>query len=152
MQLSSPAFGDGGAIPDRFTCDGKNLSPPLAWDGRPFGARSFAVLCEDPDAPSGLFRHWAAYDIPIDLTGLPEGAALQAAALGFLQGVNDFRQIGYGGPCPPRSHGQHRYRFRLLALSTDRLPVGDRPTFDDVEAAARPHLLAETVLTGLYER
>jgi len=152
MRLSSAAFADASVIPRRFTCDGENLSPPLAWSGIPPGTRGFAILCEDPDAPSGLWRHWAAYDIPAERDGLAEGADRQATALGFRQGVNDFRKVGYGGPCPPHGHGAHRYRFRLLALSTDRLLVGDRPTFNDVEAAARRHLLAETVLTGLYER
>jgi hypothetical protein len=152
MWLNSPAFPDAGAVPVRFTCDGENLSPPLEWGGAPAQARSFVILCEDPDAPSGLWRHWAAYDIPADRSRLPDGASLRAAELGFKQGVNDFRQTGYGGPCPPRGHGEHHYQLRLLALSSDHLPVGGRASCREVEAAARQSVLAETGLAGLYER
>lgn len=152
MNLSSPVFADDDVIPRRFTCDGEDLSPPLQWSGAPAGTRSFVVLCEDPDAPSGLWRHWAAYNISPDRAQLDEGADLQAAALGFDRGINDFHKPGYGGPCPPRDHGVHRYQFRLLALSTDRLPVRTRPTCREVETEARRHLLAEATLVGLYER
>jgi Raf kinase inhibitor-like YbhB/YbcL family protein len=152
MQLSSPEFDDNGPIPSRFTCDGENLSPPLRWSDAPEGTRSFVVLCEDPDAPTGLWRHWAAFDIPSDRTGLDADADRRAETLGFRRGVNDFHKEGYGGPCPPRDHGVHRYRFRLLALSVDRLPAGAHPSWSEIERAARRHALAEASLVGLYER
>lgn len=152
MQLSSPAFPDDGVIPSRLTCDGAGLSPPLQWADAPRGTRSFVVLCEDPDSPTGLWRHWAAYDIPADRRFLAEGADGQAVELGFKHGVNDFDEAGYGGPCPPHEHGVHRYRFRLLALSAAELPLGSRPSCQEVEAAARPHVLSEAQLIGLYER
>lgn len=152
MQLSSPAFAAHQVVPTRFTCDGEDVSPPLQWSGAPAGTRSFAVLCDDPDAPNGLWRHWAAFDIPADLTGLPEDADRHADALRIRLGVNDFHKPGYGGPCPPRDHGVHRYRFHLLALPVDRLDLGPRPSCGDVEQAARGRVLAESVLVGLYER
>ena len=152
MELRSPAFIDRQVIPTRYTCDGADLSPPLEWANPPEGVQSFAVLCEDPDAPTGLWRHWAAYDIPADRRSLAQGAAGQAAALGFRQGVNDFHQAGYGGPCPPPEHGVHRYHFRLLALSVAKLPLGANRSCREVEAAARRHVLADATLTGVYER
>ena len=113
MKLVSSAFADGAAIPRRFTCDGENLSPPLQWSGAPAGTRSFVLLCDDPDAPAGTWHHWAVYDVPPVLTDLADGAALN---MKMKQAVNDFRKVGYGGPCPPRGHGPHHYHFRLLAL------------------------------------
>jgi len=126
------------------------VSPPLDWSDAPAEARSLVILCDDPDAPAGTWRHWAAYNIPVDRAGLPEGAARHA--VGFSQALNDFGRPGYGGPCPPRGHGPHRYHFRLLALSTDHLRVGRDPPCRDVEREARKHLLAEAVLIGVYER
>src|SRR5512139_1384802 len=99
MQLRSSAFPDGTTIPRRFTCDGTDLSPPLDWSDAPETTRSFVLLCDDPDAPAGTWRHWAAYDIPADRAALVEGAAQQGK--GFRQAINDFQQPGYGGPCPP---------------------------------------------------
>jgi len=110
------------------------------------------VLCDDPDAPAGTWHHWAAYDIPAGRTGLPEDAARHNGKEGFMQALNDFGRSGYGGPCPPQSHGPHHYHFRLLAPSTDHLRVRKNPPYRDVEREARRHLLAEAVLVGLYER
>ncbi|TGQ53427.1 YbhB/YbcL family Raf kinase inhibitor-like protein [Mesorhizobium sp. M1C.F.Ca.ET.193.01.1.1] len=152
MQLSSGSFANGTTIPRRFTCDGEDLSPPLGWTGAPAGTGSFVLLCDDPDAPAGIWHHWAAYDIAADCVGLAEGAAQHAAKQDFRQATNDFRRPGYGGPCPPHRHGRHRYHFRLLALSIDRLPLGDNPSCQAVEREARKHLLAEAVLVGVYER
>ncbi len=118
MKLVSSAFDDGAAIPRRFTCDGENLSPPLQWSGAPAGTLSFVQLCDDPDAPADTWHHWAAYDIPPAVTELAVDAAQNAK---LRQAVNDFRKVGYGGPCPPHGHGPHHYHFRLLALSTDQL-------------------------------
>ncbi|HET7253280.1 MAG TPA: YbhB/YbcL family Raf kinase inhibitor-like protein [Pyrinomonadaceae bacterium] len=150
MQLRSSAFPDGTTIPRRFTCDGTDLSPPLDWSDAPEATRSFVLLCDDPDAPAGTWRHWAAYDIPADRAALVEGAAQQGK--GFKQAINDFQQPGYGGPCPPRGDGIHRYRFRLLALAVDRLPARREPSCQAVEREANKHLLAEAILIGTYQR
>ena len=152
MRLKSSAFENDAEIPNVYTCDGDDCSPPLAWRDPPADTRSFVLLCDDPDAPGGIWHHWAAYDIPAGVQSLAEGAAQQSKALGFKQAVNDFRRPGYGGPCPPEGHGLHHYHFHLLALSVDRLPVGAHPTCPDVERAARKHALGEAVLIGVYER
>lgn len=151
MRLTSNAFPDGAAIPRRFTCDGDDVSPPLAWSGAPGETRSFVMLCQDPDAPAGTWHHWAAYDIPAGQTELAEGAA-QHDKGAFKQAINDFRRAGYGGPCPPPGHGIHHYQFRLLALAVVRLPLGSKPSCPDVEREARKHVLAEATLTGTYRR
>lgn len=152
MRLISTAFANGAAIPRRHTCDGEDTSPPLAWSELPAAARSFALLCDDPDAPGGTWHHWAAYDIPADQDALAPDAARHAGRYHFKQGINDFRKIGYGGPCPPHRHGPHRYHFRLLALSIEHLPVAKDASCGDIEEEARRHLLAEAALVGIYER
>ena len=152
MRLDSSAFSDGAAIPRRFTCDGEDQSPPLAWSGAPAETRGFALLCDDPDAPAGTWHHWAAYDISAAQKALAAGAAKEAEKQGFKQAINDFRRPGYGGPCPPRQHGPHRYHFRLLALSVDHLTVGKDASCQKVEREARKHVLAEALLVGIYER
>jgi len=152
MRLSSTAFSDGTAIPRRHTCDGEDLSPPLAWSDAPAAARSFVILCDDPDAPGATWHHWAAYDIPNQQSALALGAAQHAGKQGFKQATNDFHRLGYGGPCPPHRHGPHRYHFRLLALSIDHLPIRKNPSCGDVEREARKHALAEAALVGIYER
>jgi Raf kinase inhibitor-like YbhB/YbcL family protein len=154
MRLTSDAFADGSAIPRRFTCEGEDISPPLSWSDAPTGTRSFALLCDDPDAPAGPWHHWAAYDIAADRTALPEGAGRvrPAAKAEFKQAINDFGRPGYGGPCPPRGHGPHHYHFRLLAISIDRLSVRKNPSCPDVEREARRHLIAEAVMVGIYGR
>lgn len=152
MRLTSSAFSDRETIPRRFTCDGEDLSPPLAWEDAPAGTRSFVVLCDDPDAPAGTWHHWAAYDIAADRTGLAQGAGRHGEGDGFRHAINDFHRLGYGGPCPPKRHGPHRYHFRLLAVSVDRLPLRKEPYCREVEREARKHTLAEAVLIGLYER
>nr|HPQ61182.1 YbhB/YbcL family Raf kinase inhibitor-like protein [Syntrophales bacterium] len=112
MILKSPAFEEGGMIPDRHTCDGENISPPLEWEGAPEGVKSYALLCEDPDAPMGSWVHWVVYDIPPSIAKLPEQVPSEAVLVnGGRQGTNDFYRMGYGGPCPPS--GTHRYFFRL---------------------------------------
>jgi Raf kinase inhibitor-like YbhB/YbcL family protein len=151
MRLVSDAFAHGQTIPRRFTCDGDDLSPPLAWSETPTGTKSFVLLCDDPDAPGGKWHHWAAYNIAASSTALAEGAG-RAGATDFRQGTNDFSRVGYGGPCPPRGHGPHRYNFRLLALSADHLPLRAAPSCTEVEREARKHVLAEATLIGLYQR
>jgi hypothetical protein len=152
MHLSSPAFSDAQRIPRRFTCDGEDLSVPLRWSDAPVETRSFVLLCNDPDAPSGVWHHWAVYDIPSDWTELAEGIGRPGAKSGLKQAVSDFSRLGYGGPCPPHRHGPHHYQFRVLALSVDHLGVRSKPSCQEVERQARKHAIAEATLVGLYER
>jgi Raf kinase inhibitor-like YbhB/YbcL family protein len=153
MKLVSSAFADGAAIPRRFTCDGENLSPPLQWSDAPAETRSLVLICDDPDAPAGTWHHWAAYDLPPTVTELAVGAAQNK---NINQAVNDFRKIGYGGPCPPRGHGPHHYHFRLLALSTDHLPdhlpAQANASCPEIEREARKYTISEATLVGWYER
>jgi len=153
MQLISTAFSDGAAIPRRFTCDGEDVSPALQWSGAPEQTLSFVLLCDDPDAPAGVWRHWAVYDIPGDQAGLAEGAGQPGAGQDFKQARNDFDRLDYGGPCPPHRHGVHHYHFRLFALSQARLPLGrEGPSCEQVEREARKYAIAEALLVGVYER
>jgi len=150
MHLTSSAIKPGGQIPRRFTCDAENLSPPLAWSGAPAEARSFAIVCRDPDAPSGDFYHWAAFDIPANVSRLTESRASGNAPL--RDAVNDFGNRGYGGPCPPRGHGAHRYHFKLYAIDVERLELPPTARCRDVEHAAGAHALATAELIGTYSR
>ena len=151
MRLFSAAFAEGGSIGRHYTCDGADASPPLSWSGSPSTTQSFALLCDDPDAPGGTWHHWAAYDIPHGQVALVEGASA-LSRLPFKQAMNDFNRIGYGGPCPPRGDKAHHYRFRLLALSVSKLQISKNPSCLDVERAARDHIVAEATLTGIYKR
>jgi Raf kinase inhibitor-like YbhB/YbcL family protein len=146
FSLSSPAFRTGQAIPVKFTCDGADRSPPLAWSDPPQGTRSFALIVDDPDAPGGTFRHWGAYDLPTTGRSLRAGQAVGA------QATNGFGKPGYDGPCPPKGRGPHHYRFKLYALAVDRLAVAANPSITDVEREAQRHMLARAELTGLYAR
>lgn len=141
LTLTSPAFADGGAIPVRYTCDGADVSPPLAWDGVPDGVRALALIVEDPDA--GGFIHWVLTDIPGDLRELPED---QGDAIG-APGVTSFARSGWGGPCPPS--GEHHYVFTLYALSAP-LIVDGAATANHVRSAVDRVLLASGQLTGVY--
>jgi Raf kinase inhibitor-like YbhB/YbcL family protein len=152
MQLSSSVFSNGETIPRRFTCDGEDLSPPFQWREPPKGTRSFVLLCNDPDAPSGTFHHWALYDIPADRTELAQGFDRSCEKEGLKRAINDFSRLGYRGPCPPHRHGPHHYHFRLLALSLDHLPLLKGPSCREVESEARKYLLAEAGIVGIYER
>ena len=127
LTIRTPVFHEGGSIPARYTCDGEDVSPPLEWSGVPEGAKSLALTCDDPDAPSGLWVHWVVFDLPPSVTGLAEGVPPNPEISGGgRQGKNDFRKIGYGGPCPPS--GTHRYVFTLYALdSPSGLPAGATP-------------------------
>jgi hypothetical protein len=152
MNLTSGAFHNGATVPKRYTCDGDNLSPPLEWNAVPQGTRSLVLLCDDPDAPGGTWHHWGVFDIPAKHTALAEGASQHGGRDAFNQAVNDFKRRGYGGPCPPRGHGPHRYQFRLLALSAERLVVRKDALCADVEREARKHVIAEALLVGVYQR
>ncbi len=152
LRLTSAAFQQGEDIPKSYTCDGNDVSPPFAWTGAPSGARSFLLVCNDPDAPGGIFHHWAAFEIPPDWHGLKEGQGAESAAHGFRQAINDFGKPGYSGPCPPRGDKPHRYYFRLSALSEESLPVGPSATCAQLMAIAAPHILGSVDLVGLYGR
>jgi hypothetical protein len=145
MEITSQAFTNGGSIPRRFTCDGDNLSPPLQWGGSPSGTKSFALIMDDPDAPSGTFVHWILFDIPSAYSSLSEGVQRMG-----VMGSNSYRKLGYNGPCPPPGPA-HRYFFKLYAL--DRilgLSPGSRKA--DVEKAIQGHILAQTEWIGRYGR
>lgn len=146
FELSSDAFQNGQPIPDRFSCDGDDRSPGLSWSAPPEGTKSFALIVDDPDAPSGLFRHWGAYDIPAGDRELRAGASPPGEAR------NSFGKPGYGGPCPPPGHGLHHYHFKLYALDVDKLDVRPDAKVEEIEAAAQQHALGRADLIGTFER
>lgn len=144
--LATTAFTEGGAIPKRFSCDGEDVSPDLTWSGAPDGTQSLALVVTDPDARG--FVHWVVFD----LTGTPSGGlptAVSASPDAPPQGRNSFGKLGYGGPCPPS--GTHRYVFTLYALDA-ALQLAGAPGADELQAAMNGHVLAETILTGTYQR
>ena len=151
LQLDSSAFQANAKIPQKYTCDGENLSPPLSWKEPPAGTESFALISDDPDAPMGTWVHWVLYNLPGDATELPEGVAqTETLPNGAKQGMTDFRKVGYGGPCPPPGK-PHRYFFKLYALKSPlNLPPG--ATKADFLVAAQEHILAQAELVGIYER
>jgi Raf kinase inhibitor-like YbhB/YbcL family protein len=151
LTITSPAFKPGEVIPTRYTRDGENLSPPLQWHGAPPETRSFVVLVEDPDAPSGTFRHWAIYNIPAGEAGLLEGASRQRRGEAG-EGVNGFGNAYYDGPQPPKGHGPHHYYFRLAALDVPRLDLPAPAKAEDVWTKALPHIIAEAEMVCVYER
>jgi Raf kinase inhibitor-like YbhB/YbcL family protein len=151
MQLTSPAFREGDTIPKQYTCDGEDLSPALQWSGAPDTTKSFALICDDPDAPRGTWVHWVLFNLPADTQELAGTVAAQKVLpSGAKQGTNDFRKIGYGGPCPPKGK-PHRYFFKLYALDT-LLDLPDAATRQQVLTAMKGHLLAEGQLMGKYGR
>jgi Raf kinase inhibitor-like YbhB/YbcL family protein len=149
LEVSSPAFALGAMIPAVHTCDGADRSPALALGAPPDGTASFAIVVDDPDAPGGTWVHWLAWNIAATARGLPEGVA--AAAPELIQGTNDFRKVGWGGPCPPKGRGTHRYFFRLYAL--DR-PIGlaSTATRAELDGAMVGHILAAGEWMGKYAR
>ena len=154
LALSSPAFSHGGEIPRKYTCEGRDVSPPLAWSGAPHGTKSFALVIDDPDAPDprGLrmrWVHWVLYNLPSTITELPEGIMLEALPTGTKEGQNDWKRTGYGGPCPPV--GRHRYFHKLYALDTV-LPDLRTPTRPQLEQAIEGHVLARAELIGTYQK
>ena len=150
LTVSSDAFEEGEAIPARYTCDGENISPPLAWDGVPKDAKSLALIVDDPDAPSGTFVHWVVFNLPATMRALNENIGeRETIAQRATQGVNGFKQYGYGGPCPPS--GTHRYFFKLYALDTE-LDLGPEATKDQLLDRMEGHVLAEGQLMGTYTR
>lgn len=151
MQLTSSAFQAGGAIPVKYTGDGDDLSPPLAWHSPPEGTQSLALICDDPDAPRGTWVHWVLFDLPGGTVGLPEGIpTLGSLSHGGVQGKNDFGNLGYGGPAPPRGK-PHRYFFRLYALDAV-LGLAPGASRKEVDQAMHGHVLASSELMGTYSR
>jgi len=151
FRISSPAFRDGHPIPEKYTCDRANVSPPLRWTGVPPGTRSFAMVAEHPDVPEGSAAVWVVYDLPGDSTGLPQGiAASGRLPEGAKQGVNEHGTLGYSGPCPPPGWAHHYY-FRVYALDA-RTKLEPRATKAEVFRAMRRHVLRVTEMMGTYER
>jgi hypothetical protein len=151
MELSSPAFPEGGNIPAKYTCEGQNISPPLEWSQVPSGTNSFALIMDDPDAPGGTFTHWVLFNLPSDIHKLPEAVPSQKELTNSArQGKNDFRKIGYGGPCPPPGR-PHRYCFTLYALD-EPLPLSSGASKKQVLNSMKGHILASGKLTGIYRR
>jgi Raf kinase inhibitor-like YbhB/YbcL family protein len=149
FKLTSRAFANGEAIPKRFTCDGKNVSPPLAWSGAPTGSQSFTLVVDDPDAPSGTFTHWIVFNLPAGTSSLAPRMTAAKLPAGAEQGVNDFGKPGYGGPCPPS--GEHRYIHHLYALDT-KLTGLSQPRRQQIDEALKGHVLGEATLMGRCAR
>ena len=154
LELSSPAFSHQGAIPSRHTCEGSDASPALAWSGVPTAAKSLVLIVDDPDAPDPAapkttWVHWLLYNLPARARGLPAAVATAALPAGTLEGSNDWKRTGYGGPCPPI--GRHRYFHKLYALDTV-LPDLRHPSKGQLEAAMRGHVLATAELVGTYQK
>jgi Raf kinase inhibitor-like YbhB/YbcL family protein len=150
MEISSPSFKHGDFIPRKYTCDGDDVSPPLNWENVPDGTKSFALISDDPDAPMGTWVHWVLYNMPADLRSLPEGVPkIKKLENGSMQGITDFRRLGYGGPCPPG--GMHRYFFKLYALDT-MLNLDTGASKVGVVKAMQGHILGQCELMGKYKR
>lgn len=154
LSLNAPAFKHGRGIPAVYTCDGEDHSPSLAWSGVPSGTHSLVLIVDDPDAPDPAapkmtWVHWVLYNLPPSVRGLPEAVGSANLPPGTLEGLNDWKRTGYGGPCPPK--GRHRYFFKLYALD-QVLPDLHRPTKAKLESAMSAHVLAEATLMGTYQR
>jgi len=153
LMLTSPAYDAGAPMPSAYTCEGKDISPPLAWTGVPPATKSLALIVDDPDAPDPkaprrVWVHWVLYNIPADAAGLAENADASGLPKGTVRGVNDFRKTAYNGPCPPI--GRHRYFHKLYALDTT-LDLA-HATKGELEAAMKGHVLAESELIGTYQK
>ena len=151
FRIESAAFKQGAFIPPRFSCSGENVSPPLRWTNPPAGARSFALIVEDPDAPGGVWTHWVVFNLPAQSRALDENAPKQdKLPNGGLQGLSSFGSVGYGGPCPPPGNA-HRYFFRLYALD-NVLRLQPRARREDLLSALKGHTLGEAQLMGTFKR
>jgi hypothetical protein len=151
LTVLSSAFQEGDRIPSKYTCQGQDISPPLAWSQTPAGIQSFALIMDDPDAPGGVFTHWVLYNIPANIQELPEAMPAEGQLPNrALQGKNDFGRIGYSGPCPPPGR-PHRYQFTLYALNQ---PLDSKAgaSKKQVLSAMQGHIVAQGQLTGIYQR
>jgi len=154
LDITSSAFENGGAIPTRYTCEGQDISPPLAWRGAPAGTKSLVLIVDDPDAPDPkaprmTWVHWVLVNLSPDTAGLAEAVSPGALPADTVEGLNDWKRTGYGGPCPPI--GRHRYFHKLYALDRDLTGL-EHPTKAQVEAAMQGHVLAQAELVGTYEK
>jgi Raf kinase inhibitor-like YbhB/YbcL family protein len=149
FKLIVSGFAEGAAIPKLQTCDGADLSPSLEWSGEPGATKSFALIVDDPDAPSGTWNHWLLWDVPAPVHALAQG--FKPRQLG-QSGTNDFGKPGYGGPCPPKGHGPHRYFFKLHALDVPSLGLKAGAKRAELDHAIDGHVLAKTEYMGRYER
>jgi len=154
LQIHSPAFADDGEIPPKYTCEGDGVAPPLEWEGVPGSARSLVLIVDDPDAPDPAaprmtWVHWLLYNLPADISGLPEGVTAADLPVGVHEGLNDWKRTGYGGACPPI--GRHRYFHKLYALDTV-LEDLNKPTKAQLESAMKGHILAQAQLVGTYRK
>jgi Raf kinase inhibitor-like YbhB/YbcL family protein len=150
IDIQSPAFQEGGAIPNLYTCKGKNISPPLSWSGVPAGTASIALIVEDPDAPKGTYIHWVVFNLPPDSKGLPEAVPAGAKlSNGAMQGLTSGRKNGYLGPCPPS--GTHRYFFKIYALDK-KLDLKSGVTKSELLKAMNGHVLAEGQWMGVFSK
>ena len=149
FKLVIGAFPEGANIPRLHTCEGADVSPALEWHGAPEGAASFTLVVDDPDAPAGVWNHWLLYDIPASAHSLPQGWKPGGPG---VSGANDFGKPGYGGPCPPRGHGPHRYFFKLFALRVPSLGLAPGAKRAAIDKAMRGHILAGIEYMGIYER
>ena len=154
LQITSTAFSEGQPIPAKYSCEGSDASPPLKWipqGGTPANIKSFALIADDPDAPMGTWVHWVAYDLPPGTSALPEGVEKSQYISGnAMQGLNDFRRLGYGGPCPPPGK-PHRYFFKVYALDA-KLDLRAGANRNELERAMKGHVLAQGELMGKYGR
>lgn len=151
MEVASTAFHEGETIPQQYTCDGANISPPLSWTGMPTGTESFALICDDPDAAHGAWVHWVIFNLSANATALPEGLPTERKIdSGAHQGLNSGKKIGYSGPCPPPGMS-HRYVFTLYALDTRLDVIGD-PSKEQLLRMMEDHILAEAHIMGRYGR
>lgn len=154
LNVTSSAFHQGGAIPSQYTCEGKDISPPLSWSGVPANAKSVALIVDDPDAPDPakpqrVYVHWVVYNIPPQTTSLSENASKSAMPKGAVQGKNDWGKSEYGGPCPPI--GRHRYFFKLYALDIS-LGGLQNPAKADLERAMKGHVIDSGELMGTFQK
>lgn len=153
FSIKSADFKDGGTIPKRFSCDGDDISPELSWAEPPAGTKSFAMIVEDPDAPKGTFIHWIIYDIPADWKALKRGmTSNDGIEHGVKQGQTDFGNPGWGGPCPPKGYGRHRYIFTLKALDLPTLGLSNDAKKLAFDKALQGHVLGEAKILGVYDR
>ena len=151
LDLQSEVFENKGYIPDRYTCDAQNFSPPLNWSNVPANARSFVLICDDSDAPFKIWVHWVIFNIPLEVEKFKEEISKEELnRLAVVEGINDFGKVGYQGPCPPQGKF-HRYLFKLYALDTT-LSLEEGASKKDVIEAMQGHIVAEAKLVGLYQR
>lgn len=151
LSVASPAFDNGQRMPERYSRNGGNVSPPLEWQDAPRNTRSFVVIVEDPDAPRGTFRHWAVYNVPPAYQGLGEDSGARTPGTSLETAVNDFGNRTYDGPQPPHGHGVHHYHFRVLALDVPELRLPARASVKEVIEAAQPHIIGEAETVGTYQ-